>query len=103
MRKQTFFWIIAFLVTLSTAYYQRKTGPTKPVLYRIDISGEVIEANLPRSHGGDSDRELRITAENKEIVGALIYKRFKTDDLPDTIQMTRAGNDLFAFLPGQPP
>ena len=103
MKKQTVLWILAVLVTIVAAYYQRKTGPTKPVSHSVEILGEKIESNLPRSHGGETDMEIRITAENDQIEGKVIYKRFNTDMLPETLLMSRVGPDLVAYLPGQPP
>jgi hypothetical protein len=103
MKKQTFLWILAVLVTLVTAYYQRKTGPTKPVSHSVELLGETIESSFPRSHGGETDAEIRITAENNKIEGMLVYKRFKSDQLPDTLAMSRVGPDLVAYLPVQPP
>ena len=103
MRKQTIFWILAVIVTISTAYYQRRTGPTKPVKYIVEISGELIEAHLPRSHGGETDREIRITAPNTGIGGMVISKRYKMDEPYDTVSMSRLGDELISRLPSQPP
>jgi hypothetical protein len=103
MSKKTIIWIIAVLVTITAAYYQRTTGPTKPISYSIEISGEIVESSLPRSHGGESDQEIRIAAANKKIEGLLIFKRFKASQIPDTIQMIRHGDELVSYLPGQPP
>lgn len=103
MKKQTIIWIGAVVVTLATAYYQRKTGPTKPISCTFELAGETIEASLPRSHGGDTDSEIRIIALNRDITGKLIHKRYKTEDPYDTLIMQRQGNELLACLPAQPP
>jgi hypothetical protein len=103
MKKQTVFWILAVLVTLSTAYYQRRTGPTKPVSYAMEIAGETIETLLPRSHGGETDRELRIYAPSTEIGGMMIFKRYKVDEPHDTVPLSRMGDELITHLPSQPP
>jgi len=102
-KKQTVFWILAVIITLSTAYYQRRTGPTKPVSYSIEISGKHIETRLPRSHGVETDREIRIEAADTGIGGMLIFKRYKSGDPYDTLAMSRMGNELIAHLPSQPP
>ncbi len=103
MTKQTIIWILALIITLASAVYQRTTGPTKPVSRKIEIGGETIKASLPRSHGGETDREVRITAQNSRIEGKLIYTRYHTGDRPDTLTMSRLGTDLIAYLPNQPP
>ncbi len=100
--KKILIWILAVVVTVATVIYQRKTGPTYPVNSSVEISGQTIEASLPRSHGGDGDREIRIIAGN-EIDGRLIYKRFKVSEALDTLPMQRQGTELVGFLPHQPP
>ena len=103
MKKQTIFWILAAIITIGTAYYQRKTGPTHPIKHSVDIDGTEITTSLPRSHGGSTDREIDIAVPAADIEGQIIYKRFKTDDLLDTIPMKRQGQVLIGYLPNQPP
>ena len=103
MKKQTIFWILAVVITIATVIYQRKTGPTYPVESNIEIGGTNIEASLPRSHGGSTDREVSITVPGQDIEGRIIYKRYRTADLPDTIRMKLQEGELIGFLPNQPP
>ncbi len=100
---KTWIWIIAVVVTIATVIYQRKTGPTYPVASSVEISGEIIEIDLPRSHGGDSDREFRFLIEDEAINGSIVYKRFKTADPLDTVTLVRQGAELVGYLPYQPP
>jgi hypothetical protein len=100
---KTLIWIIAVIVTIATVIYQRKTGPTYPRAAVIEINGQSIESNLPRSHGGETDREVRIHVPDAGMDGMIIYKRYKTDDPYDTLQMNRQGSDLVGYLPHQPP
>jgi hypothetical protein len=103
MKKQTLFWILAVVITISTVIYQRKTGPTYPVNLTIEIEGADIEVSLPRSHGGSTDREISIAVPGEDIEGLIIYKRYKTADPLDTIRMVTQGQDLIGYLPNQPP
>lgn len=103
MKKQTIFWILAVVITIATVIYQRKTGPTYPVEQNIEIGGAKIEASLPRSHGGSTDREVSITVPGNDFGGMIIYKRFKTSDDLDTVAMVLQGQELIGYLPGQPP
>ena len=103
MKKQTIIWIIAVVVTITSALYQRMTGPSYPVTRTIEISDDTITSSLPRSHGGESDREIRIGVPDTEISGQLIYKRYKTPDSCDTIHMARQDAELIGYLPHQPP
>ena len=101
--KRTLIWIIAVVVTLATVIYQRMTGPTYPVETTIEIGQKTITASLPRSHGGDGDREIRLEVPDQEIGGQIIFKRYKTRDPYDTILMTRHETGLYGYLPHQPP
>ena len=40
MKKSIWLWLIAFLLTIITAVYQRVTGPTYPVSGEATIDGE---------------------------------------------------------------
>jgi hypothetical protein len=103
MKKQAIFWILAVVISISIAIYQRKTGPTYPVNRVVELDGSSLEVSLPRSHGGDTDREISISIPSGDIQGVIIYKRFKTGDPPDTIQMVVQGQELIGYLPHQPP
>ncbi len=100
---KTLIWIIVVAVTISTVFYQRKTGPTYPVTATVEIGGQTIEASLPRSHGGESDREIRIEVPGEAIGGYMLYKRFRTADPYDTILLVRQDANLEGSLPHQPP
>lgn len=103
MKKQTIFWILAVVITISTVIYQRKTGPTYPVNRTVEIAGADIAVSLPRSHGGNTDREISVTFPGDDIEGQIIYKRFKTADPHDTVRMVMQGQELVGYLPNQPP
>jgi hypothetical protein len=45
-------WVVALVVTVSLASYQRLTGPTHPVRVKAEIGGAPVSGKLPRSHGG---------------------------------------------------
>ncbi len=101
--KKTLIWIIAIIVTLATVIYQRMTGPTYPVDASITIGDQTVEARLPRSHGGEDDREIRIEVQDREVSGQIIYKRFKIRESYDTVNMIREDTVLIGYLPHQPP
>jgi hypothetical protein len=103
MKKSILLWIVAFVLTFSTAIYQRITGPTYPVSGKIEINNELIEYNLDRSHGGEGDHPLKIIIEDNAISGELWWKRYKTDDEWTAVEMQRNEKRLTAFLPHQPP
>ena len=80
MKKSIWLWIIAFILTVFTAAYQRITGPTYPVDGEIIVGEELIEYKLDRTHGGDSDHPIEINVKDETICGELYWKRYKTND-----------------------
>ena len=55
MGRRTSLWVIAFIITVTTAYYQRVTGPTYPVKEKMTIDGSSISGVFDRSHDGDGN------------------------------------------------
>jgi hypothetical protein len=101
--KKAAFWILAFLITASTAVYQRRTGPTYPVSGKTTIANTLIRYELLRTHETGKDCPVQIEAQNPEISGAVLYKRHKTSDPWARIPMERQADSLVAALPQQPP
>jgi len=103
MKKSILLWLIAFLLTIITAVYQRVTGPTYPISGDAKLNDEIIEYKLARSHGGEGDHQIEIEVNDETIFGELIWKRYKTNDEWTSVEMIRQGNKLVASLPYQPP
>jgi hypothetical protein len=100
--KKTAFWIIAFIITISTAVYQRTTGPTHPKTVRVENEGKEYKFTLPRSQNGYKDLEIKLKDEENNFSGMLIYRRYKSQQVFDTIPFIRTGDYLLAHLPKQP-
>ncbi len=103
MKKSLLLWLIAFVLTIFTAIYQRMTGPTYPVSGEVTFAGKQIDYKLPRSHGGEGDHQIEIEVKDKSIKGELIWKRYKSNDEWSAIEMRREDDKLIASLPHQPP
>lgn len=103
MKKSVLLWLIAFVLTVLTAVYQRMTGPTYPISGEAIVSNEVVKYNLDRTHGGEGDHPIEIKIKNESICGELIWKRYKTKDEWTSIEMIRQDDKLVASLPSQPP
>jgi hypothetical protein len=103
MKKSVLLWLIAFVLTVITAVYQRMTGPTYPISGEATISGNLIEYKLDRTHGGEGDHQIEISIEDETICGELIWKRYKTNDEWTSFEMMRKDKKLIAFLPHQLP
>lgn len=103
MNKSIWLWLLAFILTVFTAAYQRITGPTYPVSNEVNLGEEIIEYKLDRTHGGEGDHQVEIKIEDQSICGELYWKRFKTNDEWTSIEMERKDEFLIAYLPHQPP
>jgi hypothetical protein len=103
MKKSLLLWILAFVITVFTAAYQRLTGPTYPISGNFNLEELSIKYKFFRSHGGESDHKVNLITENSELEAYLYYKRYKTNDEWTKVPMERHRDTLYSFLPYQPP
>ena len=118
--KSTLYWILAVIITLSAAYYQRKTGPTYPK--QLDIVTNGIEYNLKLTRSIElSDRHfVKLAIKDSTVKASLFYKRYQVDEPYQAVDfnyeqhpvnsfiMNRIFNineekGFFADIPAQPP
>jgi hypothetical protein len=78
--KKSILWILAILITVGTAYYQRKTGPTYPKAVNVTVNDSTREIRLVRSLGLDERPEVKLNVDDTSIQARLFYKRYKTGD-----------------------
>lgn len=118
--KRIILWLMAVLITITAAIYQRMTGPTNPKREEISLNDTLHKIRLIRSIGLDERSEIKLSINDSTIKARVYYKRFKTDDeyqqapfrykeYPvDSFIMNRIfgitrEKGLFAALPPQPP
>ncbi len=101
-RKSRLLWVLALIITLAAAIYQRTTGPTYPVKGSVTIDGKEYSYKLIRSHGGKGDAAISIKVP-KEISGIVKYRHFRSSEAFTSIKMQFEENKLVARLPHQPP
>lgn len=102
MKRSTLLWIIAIVLTIITAIYQRVTGPTYPLTGSVLFDNQTIEYKLDRAHAGESDHIVSIETNDHNIKGKLFWKRFKTRDDWNIQEMNYNGKNLTGILPKQP-
>ncbi len=102
MKRGFFLWFLAFVITLASAVYQRLTGPTYPLRGKVEFSGQEVRFRLPRSQETTSDCLIAIQIRDPQVVGRLLYQRFKTDDPWTEVLLIREGDRLVGNLPRQP-
>lgn len=103
MKRSILLWALALIITLASAYYQRKTGPTYPIDGIVTVQNSEIPYALTRSHGGDSDQPVDLVDPGGAVTGEIVYKRYKTADEWTRLPLFRAGDTLRGLLPHQPP
>lgn len=101
--KSILLWLLAIVITLAIAVYQRMTGPTYPISGSIDVADKMIEYELPRSHGGEGGQEVLIETQNNKIKGIIEYRRYKSHDEWTSEDMYYENGALTYVLPHQPP
>jgi hypothetical protein len=101
--KNIIFWILAIIITLASAYYQRTTGPTYPKKGSISLNDQEIKYSLDRSYPGEGDCPIKLNINSPDIRGTLIWKRHNTKDADKTVEMRYENGVLIAELPHQPP
>ncbi len=102
MWKKLIFWILAIVITLGSAVYQRMTGPSYPKSYEIKLEDQSYNFSLPRSQNGITDAMISIEIPNAEISGHIFYRKYKSGQDFDTIKMHRENDELVVWLPKQP-
>jgi len=103
LRKSWLRWLLALVITLSAAVYQRLTGPTYPLRGDLVVDDLIFKYRLERSHGGSDDQKIQISASSEVDSVVLNYKRFKVDELWTAQTMKYTGANYKGYLPHQPP
>lgn len=93
--------ILAIVITIFAAIYQRTTGPTYPKSVATEINGKLYSFKLARSHSTSSDCEITVPVNDNEVRGFLIYRPFPTNYKWDTVAMNKTSDGMSAFLPKQ--
>ncbi len=103
MKRPVLLWLIAFILTVLTAVYQRTTGPTYPISGEATLNGKTLKYSLDRTHGGTDDHQIKIKTDDENISGVLEWKRYKTNDEWHSVEMKYGNGFLTGLLPHQPP
>ncbi len=101
MRRSILLWVIAVLVTLASAVWQRLSGPTYPVRVDDEVAGVAVSGELPRSQTIDTPVRIMLSVD-APVTGTVRWRRWPTDDPWQAVPLQREGGRLVAELPGQP-
>ena len=96
-------WILALILTLSAAVYQRVTGPTYPLKTTVNSGNQKYPIELMRSHSGTTDCPLILPIPDIAVKGVVAYRKYPTHDEMIKVDLKREGDKLIGSLPNQPP
>lgn len=99
--KKSLFWLLAVLITLASAVYQKITGPTYPLRAKASVGGSLLSVRLPRSAESTENLKIALPAP-APAEGYLEYKPYKTDEPWTREPLARREAELVGFLPKQP-
>ena len=101
--KKTLFWILAVVITLASAYYQRKTGPTYPKPVEIQLNDTNFEFELPRSGDSNEDCLIELPVKTQLYSAKLHFRRFPVNESFSAVNFIQNDSKLIAGLPKQDP
>ena len=103
-RKKIVLWIIAVVITLSAAIYQRLTGPTYPKRIKVELNNKEYKLKLLRSHETTSDAPVELKIDDESVNGTLHYKYYPEHENEEwkNVAFTHKSGKMLAHLPKQP-
>lgn len=118
--KKFILWLLAFIITIAAAYYQRKTGPTYPRSVNVSVNDSAYTLRFVRSIDLSERSEIKLGIADTSVKAVLFYKRYGTNDeytastfhykvypvnsfIMNKVFKITEDKGLFADLPVQPP
>ncbi len=98
--RELLLWVLAFVLTVSAAGYQRFTGPSYPARGSFEVAGRSYDYQLVRN--AETTGDARVVIPDPGVPGALHYKRYRTDDDFTSVALQAEGGELMGALPAQP-
>jgi hypothetical protein len=78
--KKFLYWLLAIVITIGAAYYQRKTGPTYPKMIKAEVNGKVYNLKLVRSLGLDQSPEVKLAITDTSVKAVLYFRHFGSNE-----------------------
>lgn len=101
MLKKVMFWVLAFVITISAAIYQRTTGPTYELKTEFAYEGKNYKLEFLRSHEIGEPCILDFEIPIPQVTGELMYRKYPTNDTWTKVELIRNGDHLTGELPVQ--
>jgi hypothetical protein len=104
--KKSIYLILAFVITVGAAFYQRTTGPTYPKSAQVTVNNNKYDLKLTRSISLDRDSEVRLAVTDTTATAKLYFRRYPTNEEYQVSDFkykeTRMFKGLAAVVPQQP-
>ena len=103
MRGGGWMWFAALAVTLLAAVWQRMSGPTYPARGEASVGSSTVRFRLLRSGETGAPLPVHLHVPDRDIAGAVAWRRYPTSEPWRVVPLTREGDALTTSLPSQPP
>jgi hypothetical protein len=100
-------WVVAFVAMFAAGGYQRRTGPTYEYKGTVEVGGQAIAYEMPRSEETVRDTRVALPLPGAGATGRILYRHYPTDDAFTPVEMREEKSDegvteLAGYLPAQP-
>jgi len=96
-------WGLGFIITLSAAVYQRKSGPTYPYSETINLNEKNYKIQLIRTHSSTKDAKIILPITDTAVKAKINYRIYPTKDDFAIADFTNTEEGLEVLLPKQLP
>lgn len=96
--KSAFYWLLAIVITLAAAIYQRTTGPTYPKKFDIEVNGNIHELRLIRSVEIGSEDPFKLGIDDSSIEAKLYYRQYLSHDEYTEVDFAFAKKPVDSFI-----
>lgn len=93
-----FFWVLAFVITITAAIYQRATGPTYPKKIEVQVNNVDYKLKLVRSLGLDETPEVKLNINDATISAKIFYRRYLSNDEFQTADFKFVSKPIDSFI-----
>jgi hypothetical protein len=104
MMRAATLWLVAIVVTLGAAVWQRVSGPTYPARGTVSLGGELLRLRLPRSATTGAPLRVSVPAHATVRNAEIAWRRYPSSEAWRRERLV--GDDsghLTAAIPSQPP
>lgn len=96
--KSTLYWVLAIIITLAAAYYQRKTGPTYPKQLDVILNGQEYNLKLVRSIEIGDRHYVKLAIRDTSVQARIFYKRFQVDEPYQAVDFKYERHPVNSFI-----